>query len=504
VTETKVETIVINKKQENKQIDFEKLMFANLAKLIRRDLNDNKQANSTFNRKFKKTDVMDWLENPLRYEKKLRDLSRFLLHSSSHYKRIIDYFATIPTFDYVVNMYNQTDYSIKNKDIVLKKYIETINLLEIMNIKHEFLRLLSRAWVDDVVYGYEYSTKNSYFIDILDPDYCAISSIEDGALNYSFNFQYFDKNPEQLERFSDEFQQKYKLYKQSSKKYKWQELDSKKTICIKISDTDYSIPPLAGIFEEIYSLYDYKDLQLSKTELENYLLLIAKMPYQKDTSKENAFALSLDKAIEFYELMQNNLHPGIGSVLSPFDSIEPVNLKKKEGDLDTVTLAENSLYNAAGIPKTIFNSDKATGAALTKAIINDEAMVFKIVRQFERWLNRKLKDEIKKVNFKVTFLDITKYNRDEVINSYKEATTLGVPCKLLYCASLGMTPSDVMNSLILENDVLNITDNFIPLQSSHTMSSRDGGGRPKKSEGELQPSSEGTIERDDNNPDNRK
>ena len=504
--ENKVETIPISIQQSKDDIQFQKLMqFAQLAKLIRRDLNENKQTSSAFNRAYKKTDVMDWLTNPKKYEKELRSLSRFLLDSSAHYKRIIDYFATMPTFDYVVTMYNFTD-KISN-DVVQKRYMDAINLLEIMNIKHEFLKLLTKAWVEDVVYGYEYSTKNSYFIDILDPQYCAINGIEDGCYTFSFSFNYFDKYPEDLERFASEFQQKYNLYKQDKKLYKWQELDSKKTICIKISDADYVIPPLAGVFEEIYSLYEYKDIQLSKTELENYLLLVAKIPYQKDGDKENNFQLSLDKAIEYFDLMAGSLPSQIGSILSPFASIEPIKLNKTEKELDSVTLAENSIYNAAGIPKAIFNSDKVTGAALTKAIVNDEAMVFKVVRQFERWINCKLKDAIKKINFKVTFLDTTRYNRDDLVKGYKEAATLGIPCKFLYCASLGMSPSDVLASTILENDILNLTDKFIPLKSTHTTSGKDSGkkdsGRPEGDEGSLSPEGEITRDKGGNDPDNR-
>ena len=69
------------------------------------------------------------------------------------------------TFDYVVDIYNQTDYEI-TKDLIttIEKYITTLNLLETMNIKHEFSKLTYRAFIDDVAYGYIYSTKNSFFL----------------------------------------------------------------------------------------------------------------------------------------------------------------------------------------------------------------------------------------------------------------------------------------------------------------------------------------------------
>ncbi len=503
--DVKEEIIKIDQQLSKDDLQFQRMMlhFAEFAKYIKRDLN-NTQPNSSFNKTFKKADVIEWLTNPQRYEKKLRDLSRFLFNSSSHYRRLIDYFATMLTFDYVVDVYNQTDYKVNKNliDVIQKKYIIILNLLETMNIKHEFSKLIYRAFIDDIVYGYIYSTKNSFFFDILDPDYCAISSIEDGVYNYSFSFNYFDSNPKDLERFAPEFKQKYEIYKKDRKNMRWQELDSKNTICIKISDTEYTIPPLAGIFEDVYSLYEYKDIQLSKSELENYLLLVAKIPYRKDDS-ENSFALSLDIAKEYFSLMSDSLPDQIGSVLSPFDSVESIKLNRSERELDGVSLAENSLYNSAGVPRLIFNSDKASGAALNKAIMSDESTVFRILRQFERWTNRKLKDENRKINFKVTFLDITRYNRDEIINTYKEASTLGLPVKRHYCASLGLSPSDVINSILLENDVMNITEKFVPLTSAYQNSNvNDKGGAPSKGD-DIEESTEVGQEKDSNNPDSR-
>lgn len=500
----KEEIIKIDQQLSKDDLQFQRMMlhFAEFAKYIKKDLN-NVQPNNTFNKTFSKSDVIAWLANPHKYEKKLRDLSRFLLDSSSHYRRLIDYFSTMLTFDYVVDIYNQTDYEI-TKDLIAtieKKYIATLNLLETMNIKHEFLKLTYRAFIDDIAYGYIYSTKNSFFFDLLNPDYCAISSIEDGCYNYSFSFNYFDTYPKDLERYAPEFREKYEIYKKDRKNMKWQELDSSKTICIKASNTDYPIPPLAGIFEDIYSLYEYKDLQLSKTELENYLLLIAKIPYQSDAKdRENAWALSLDIAKEYYQLMGNNLPDQIGLALSPFDSVESIKLNKSEKELDGVSLAENSIYNSAGVPKLIFNSDKASGAALNKAIMSDESTVFQLLRQFERWINRRLKDENKKINFKVTFLDITRYNKNELATMYREASTVGLPVKRHYCASLGLSPSDVMNSMLLENDVMKITDKFVPLKSAYQDSNKGGA----KSKGDnIEGSTEAGQVVDSNNPDNR-
>ena len=500
------ETIPISSPLSKDDLQFQKLLqFANLTMHIKKDLNSTQQVEYSFHKNFTKDEVMKWMANPQKYEKKLRDLSRFLYDTSSHYKRLVQYFATMLTFDYTVEPYGITDFE-PTKDFIStfkKKYVNTVNFLEIMNVKHEFAKLSIRAWIDDVAFGYEYKTKDSYYIDILNPDYCAISSVEDGSINFSFNFQFFDTYPKELNRFSDEFKEKYDIYKTDRKNNKWQELDSKKTICIKINETiDYNIPPFAGVFEEVYSLEDYKQLKLSKTELQNYLLLVAKIPYLKDSTTANNFALEMNKAIEYFDMAMDSLPEQVGGMLSPFESVEAVKIDRSDKNSDNVSEAESALYNSAGVSQLLFNSDGA-GAALTKSIIVDENVAFDVLRQFERWINRKLKEENNKViKFRVTFLDITRYSKDDYIKGLKEASSLGLPVKLKYSSAMGQSPSSALNMEFLENSVLNIVDNWVPLQSSHTQSG-DTGGKPKSNEGDLSQSGEVTIANDSNNPDSR-
>jgi hypothetical protein len=501
-----VEIIPTQTPIKTEDLQFQKLLqFANLAKLIKKDLNSNQQVSYTFHKNFNKDKVMEWMANPQKYEKQLRDLSRFLYDTSSHYKRLIQYFSTMLTYDYVVEPYGMTEFKPDKKVIesIQQKYLNIINFLETMNLKHEFAKISEKAWIEDCVYAYEYRLKDSYFLQTLNPDYCQISSIEDGVYNFSFDFSFFDKYPKEINKYADEFKKKYDIYKTDKKNSKWQELDSEKTICIKINESiDYIIPPFAGIFEEIYEIEDYKSLKKAKTELDNYLLLVTKIPYMKDTTNENAFALSIDKAIEYFNMAMESLPEQVGGMLSPFESVEAVKVDRGDKNTDSVLESENALYNSAGVSKLLFNSDNASGAALTKSMRIDQWIAFKSLRQFERWTNRKLKSENKIIKFKATFLDITRENQIEYVGMLKEAATLGLPCKMQYCAAIGMSPSSMMSMTFFENDVMNITEKFIPLSSSYTQSGKDG--RPNKEEGSLTESGQKTKEQEQNNPDNRK
>ncbi len=101
----KEDVIKIEQPLSKEDQQFQRMIFAQLAGLIKRDLNSNQRANYSFHKNYNKEDVIRWQANPQRYEKQLRNLSRFLYDTSSHYKRLTQYFATMLTFDYIIEPY---------------------------------------------------------------------------------------------------------------------------------------------------------------------------------------------------------------------------------------------------------------------------------------------------------------------------------------------------------------------------------------------------------------
>ena len=102
--------------------------------------------------------------------------------------------------------------------------------------------------------------------------------------------------------------------------------------------------------------------------------------------------------------------------------------------------------------------------------------------------------------FKVTFIDSSPFNRKEVGDQYIKAAQYGLPTVMMYGASQGLGQSEFDTMNFLENTVLNLKENLIPLSSSNTMSSSnseaptDEGGRPAKDASELTDSGEQSSE----------
>jgi hypothetical protein len=125
-------------------------------------------------------------------------------------------------------------------------------------------------------------------------------------------------------------------------------------------------------------------------------------------------------------------------------------------------------------------------------IKTDEEIVFRVLGQIQRWLNRFLQFQFSDLMFNVQILHATHFNQKELFAMYLEAGQYGYPVKNRAAAMMGLEPIEVMNMAYLENDLLKLHEEFIPLQSSHTMVSGGeaglGGGlagnkngRPEKS-----------------------
>lgn len=478
---------------ENNKRDSAILMnFAALNQLVLKNLKNTTSQKSSYLQKYSREQVSSFLESPDKNEKKIRDLSRLLYNKSSHYKRLIQYFAKMLTLDYLVQPYN-IDYEKANKKALSNQYKKVVQFLDLMNIKHEFSKILNIAFRDDVFYGYEHRTNNSYFIQSLDPDFCTISSIEDGCYNFAFDFSYFDTYKDQLNLYPKEFKTKYNAFKKDSSK-KLQELDSKNTICIKINEElTYPYPPFTAVFEAIFDIEDFKALRKDRQVISNYKMIHQKLPIRSDSEDNNDFLIDFDSMMFYHNALVSILPEEVGGVTTPME-LKEINFEKDSADSDNVERATRDYWTLAGVSEPLFNSGKGGSVGLEYSIRTDEEIVFVVLRQIERWINRRIKFEFSNINFKVSMPNLSVFNFNEVHDSALKASEFGYPTKMLASAALGFSPSAVVDMAILENEILGLTDRFIPVQSSHTSPSGDEGGAPKKKTSDL--TEEGAKARD--------
>lgn len=494
-TDEKSDNTISRKKQPEGLIGISS-KFANINKLITRDLNNN-ISSPTFTL-YTKDDITTYIGNPYKYERELRKAVVYMYGASSHFRRLIQYFAGLSDLSYVISPY-KIDPQSANIKTMGRNYRKVLNAMSAMNVRTQFPKILTVCLREDVFYGTMWVTNDTITIQQLPSDYCSISSIEGNVLNVTFNFSYFDSKSALLEYYPEEFKQKYSIY-QSSRTSKWIELDSPTSFAIKCNNDilEYALPPFAGILREIYDLEDYKQLKISKTALENYAMLDMRLPMDGDGN----WILDYEKAKEFWRNLDSVLPDEVGSILSPMP-INKISFEKSNaGDTNTIADAEQNIFSAAGVQSLLFNNEKASANSLALSIKVDQAVTYGIVKSIEDMVNRYIQSQSYGKNFKITFLDCSPFNRKEVGDQYIKAAQYGLPTAIMYAASQGLDQSAFDSMNFLENDVLDLKTKLVPLQSSATQSSKDiessaateEGGAPTKDIGEVSDSRESNSE----------
>lgn len=499
-------------KQEFKESiikQYETLNYARLRKLILRDLNDNAEQTNIYLKKYKKKDIEGFLLSPdkLVSQKALKDISRFFYAVSPHYRRLVEFFANLPTFNYVVKPC--ADLSNVNLEAFRTAYLKTCLTYEKYRLKSEAPKILTHLFIDGVFYGITYENKDSFVIKYIPTEYAEIASEENGVYLFNFDLNYFSNsaNKKKLSEFGKDFEDAYDKYKGNAEKgiapnskARW--FEPKNQICIKFDEeTPYCIPPFVGLFNCLIELDIYKEIKKDKAMMDNFRLIHFEIPVDSDGVPKMTF----EQANQYYDLTASNLPEGVGLSMSPFKA-DNFTLKNTSSDEDFVEQATRDLFANAGLNPLLFGlGDNPTSSSLDLSTRPDEALVFKLLRQIANVFNLKFLKTNPTYYFEIMFLEQSIFNKDKVSDSYLKAAQYGAPTKIHYASSLGLTPVDITEMSFVENNVLEMTDKIFnnPLISSNTLSNGgktedNEGGRPKTDN-----PSDNTELGEDNNTENR-
>ncbi|MWV44962.1 hypothetical protein GRF59_15170 [Paenibacillus sp. HJL G12] len=440
---------------------------------------------------FSKEDIKKYLKDKSNSEnqKKLREISKQLYYTSSQYRRLINYYATLYNLDYVIEGFGSNPEKIdpaKYKNL----YIKNVDYVERMNIKNEFTKARLITYRDGVFFGYARVSKDGFYIQELNPDYCRLSFIDatTGLLGYSFDFSTINST-NKIESYPDEFQRIYNdLQNKKGNKDKIVRIESPFAICLKANSDIYSIPPFVSLFEGLLDIADFKALNKNNEEIGNYKLLFQKIPMRTDKDAQiNSFLIDKDFAQVFHDNIEENLPPQVGLMTSPMD-IQAINFDRDSIDKNKVGQATSQYWNEAGVSELLFSSNSNSSAALKSSIIADESDSSILIKDIERWINEHLKaTQTGAYKFRVRILETTRHNKDAYLDSRLKAAQFGMPVKNEIIAVMGSQPSSMYLNTYLENEVLELPLKLVPLQSSHTTSGDPNkkNGAPTKNETDL-------------------
>ncbi len=475
------------------------------------DLTQNKNITYTT---YSRESLRTYLKNPASdsNQKQLRKLSNYLYTVSHVYRRLINFKA------YQINCKSWTVYpdipltEEPDQKNILQNYERVIKYVRNMDMKSQILKCMLQAWKNDVVYGFCYGDPEKdgeFFIHLLDPDYCKISSQQyyRGVLNFAFDLSFFDSgtNSYYLDVYDPIFKTLYNKYK-SDNTQRWAELPMENTFCLKINidNLDYPVPPLSGLLEDIINLEDLQSVQNLKDEMEAYKLIYAKIDTLSGTNQPDDFEIDLDLANAFYQKLQSALPENVAIAMSPM-KLDSIDFKSNDAeDTNIISKAYENIINANG--GIVLNQNKITNSTSFKLALQFDSMdAMAPVEQINAWINFWVLNHLGETEMIVEYSDVSPYFVDDKIDKLLKIAQYSVPVKLELMSLANANPVKERGMSYIENALGLTVDSWNrPLVSSNTQTaSVDNGdgseGRPTSDE---PLSDEGEATRDGNKNDN--
>lgn len=470
------------------------------------DLTQNRSSSYTT---YSRESLRSYLKNPAseNNQKNLRKLSNFLYTISHVYRRLINFKA------YQLQLKSWTVYpdiplvEEPDMDSILQNYDKVTKYVRNMDMKSQILKCMLQAWKNDTVYAFCYGDPENdgeFFIHLLDPDYCKISSQQyyRGVLNFAFDFSFFDSstNAYYLDVYDPIFKKMYNKFKNDSS-LKWQEMPIENAFCLKINmdNLDYSIPPLSGLFDSIINLVDLQAVQDLKDELEAYKLVWAKIDTISGTKDVDDFEIDLDLAGAFYKKLQDAMPENVTVAMSPM-ALDTIDFNSNNAnDVNIISKAYENIINANG--GIVLNQNKITNSASFKLALQFDSMdAVAPIEQINSWVNLWIKNHLGETGMVVEYDGTSPYFVSDRIDQLLKAAQYGIPVKLELSSLLNANPVKERGMSYMENALGIGVDSWNqPLVSSNVQSGSvengDGSeGAPTKDEGDL--TDEGQSTRD--------
>ena len=445
-------------------------------------------------------------------ETELRTLSKAYWNISGLYRRLILYISTMLTYDTLIIPKINPDKQPEKKKI-LSGLTRASYFIDSLDVENEFARIMTTMLIEGVYYGFfkECSNGKVIFQD-LDPAYCRTRYKSSNNMPVlEFDLSYFvnlkgreaTTNVDELNLYPAYVVKAYKKYfdkvtsqdRKTGKSYinkksdleqgKWLIIPDSLGVVFYYKDTK---PLFSTVIESIEDLNEYKGIEKSLDKQELKKILLQKIPM----NEQGELLFTIEEAGEIHKaavkMLRNN--PDV-DVFTTMAETEMLDLQDSaQANRDNLEKMERSYYNEAGVSKNLFSSDGTTALEYSQKV--DMALAFDIAKMFAIFLtyhvNRKFPD--KKFFLEVSIMPITHYNREEMFDLYLKGAQYGYS-KIMAGVASGIKQSNLLNLITLENEYLNLAEQMVPLQSSHTTSgkeevekkgSTDEGGAPQKDE----------------------
>lgn len=423
----------------------------------------------------------------------LRKYSLYFYHTSGVYRRLVDYYANLLTFDHILLPTDKEE--VYSDGAFLKAYERQTKYIDNSQIKADSNEIVRNIIRDGAYFGYERDLNGNFTFQHLPAEFCRSRFKIAGVATVEFDYSFFnqfrgDDLEEILEAFPEEMQQGFLEYLKDRTNNRWGLLNPDFARAHMLGD---EVPIFASVLEDVIDYSESKRIQKIKDELNIYKIVVQKIPLDDDGN----LTFEMPELKQFHQNLRKMVsNSNVDVVTTPCD-VDLVDLQDtSQQGRDSVETAKESVYSNAGTASLLFGASKGSGSiGLRESQRVDEMLVLTILSQFEAWYKNRLSKIPGKYNFVLLFPPITYSNREEMVDMYTNAATFGFGTKLLALAAMGISQTESNALLAFENNFLELNEKMIPTKSAHTQPGNEDT-KPEKDDKDL--SDEGASTRDAN------
>ena len=439
-------------------------------------------------RKQPRLNIDDILKTPYNDKLSWRTYSR-IFYTDSLYNRMLKYLSTLLYNHYMISPVFNLDKKPNRKKLMTDYNGALRTLDEDMNVEQFTSKVLLDLLIVGETFYYleEYKKGASYYYKPikLPADYCRIiGTAGTPAINiYAVDLTFIDTVLSEL--ISKNILTKEEILNQYPKALKKAYLDykskqGKQWFVVPVTNgiaftTEDGRPPFAYLTKTLARIDKFEVLRDDYIATNLTKLLVQLIDIDKEGNPE----VDLELAAEF--------HKNLKSIAEKKHNVDALTTLAK--DVQVLSLGEtgdatknyeflktyyDQYFDDAGISNEMFNS--TTAGTLDYSENKDEAFMYDLRKQVENWFNYFLnticnKKIIKNNKFVFSYLETSYKNREKMIDSYLKGAQYGFS-KLAPQIAMGVKQRYIESLVYFENDVLDLDAKLVPLQSSHTMSSK--------------------------------
>ena len=433
--------------------------------------------------------------------KELVKASRYLYYRSQIYHKLIHFYADM----YCLECRNVTPPYDFTKDMdakkALKQFNDTLNFLDIMNLKNNFNEVLLNLWIEDASFNLFFHDDAGALFYRIEPDEAIFDSkyMNGPGLGFAMDMSKWKSAERQMliEQLGSPLKEMWNEYQRTNVKYVHVPDEYSAAFKLRMDLWDSIIPPILAMFSQLANLNDLVDIQADADELSIFKLIYYPLKILSG-GKTDDFEVTPDLALDYFNRMVEEALPSnVSAAPIPGDELKVIDFANDTTkDIDRVEQSQSQILGGAGGAGALLDAQRAINntALINAALKNETAYALSsVLPQIESFTNRMLAFNVSNPCH-VSYFPVSIYTKEDYRKNMLESLQHGYPYRLSYGTLLNFTERETMSQLKFNQDVLGLHNLMMyPLQSSYTMTGNSekgevGQGAPEKPAEELTPS----------------